>query len=201
MDEKRKPYATITIRKPRTSLLLSAILIAAIVAVAAGSILQERDAQAAQLSALQDSVETAQAGLQQSQAELAAANATLLDYRQQFADPLSYYDYSEGQGKWLRLFACSDIVLDSLTRGVSGGTIVAYNVLDRKANAHLKRRDDYSLVGEYDWAPGGEKMETIYFYMRQDVLTQGAFNWPDSNEWSVLHRNWEDYLIEHCQRL
>ena len=60
MDEKRKPYATIMIRKPRVSLLLSAVLVAAIVAVAASGILQERADRAAELETLQESLETTQ---------------------------------------------------------------------------------------------------------------------------------------------
>lgn len=201
MNEKRKPYATITFRKPRISLLVSAFMILALVAVAASGYLQERDAQAAQLGALHDSLQQSRAEFSVIEAELSAAETELVDYRQQFARPLGYYDYSEGMGKWMRHFACSRIVLDSVLPGeVDGGTLVSYNVLDRRANADLKRRDNYSFVGEYEWTPKGELSETIYFYIREDVLTDGAFTWPDSNEWDVLHRNWEDYLDDHCQR-
>lgn len=206
MDEKRKPYATLTIRKPRISLMLSAILIVAIVAVAAGGVLQERDKRDAELKSLADSLQIAQSNQRQAEAdvsaleaELSAAESKLTDYRQPFADPLGYYDYSEDRGQWLRLFSCSHIVLDSFTPGDGdGATMVSYNVLDRKATADLTRRDNYDLVGEFDWKPEGEKPRALFFYMRRDVLEEGAFSWPDSDDWPVVHRNWEDYLDDHC---
>ena len=206
MDEKRKPYATIMIRKPRISLLLSALLIAAIAAVAVGSILQERDQRAAELESLQYSLQTAQSSLRQTEAELSAnedklkaAESRLADYRKAYAEPAGYYDYSEGKGKWLRLFSCSPIVLDSHTSGESdSATLTAYNLLDRKATADLTRRDNYEPAGEYDWTPKGDEFETIFFYLRDDVLADYPFTWPDSDDWTVVHRNWEDYLEDYC---
>lgn len=198
MSEKRKPYATLTIRKPRMSFLLLVILVLAIVAVAVSGFVQERNEQAAELSALLDSVEKAQASLQQSQAELSAAEAKLVDYRAPFADPLAYYDYLDGRGKWLRLYACSQIVFDSFMSEESGVNLLSFNVLARKITRDMTQRDNYALVGEYDWAAPGESTKTIFFYMRQDVLDERAFVWPDSTDWAVQHRNWEEYLDEHC---
>ena len=207
MDEKRKPYATIMIRKPRISLLLSAILIAAIAAVAVGSILQERADRAAELDNLQQSLETTQQTLMRSETErgnveerLRAAESELAEYQMDFVEPAGYYDYSEGKGKWLRLFACSQIVLDSFKPGEGGDgvTLVAYNVHDRKSTADLTRRDNYQLVGEFDWTQRGDEFETIYFHLRDDVLADYPFTWPDGGDWTVVHRNWDDYLEEYC---
>lgn len=199
MSEKRKPYATLTIRKPRMSLLLSTILVLAIVGVVASGYIKDRNEQVAQLSSLQDGLENAQARLQQSQAELAAANAALEEYRASFSDPLAYYDYSDGRGKWLRLFACSQIVFNSFTPEASGGVnLLSFNVLAREITREVTQRDDYSLVGEFDWAAPGESTRSILFYMRQDVVAERDFTWLDSTDWNVQHRNWEEYLDDHC---
>lgn len=209
MDEKRKPFATITFRKPRISLLLSALLITAIAAVAVGSVLQERAERTAELESLEISLQDAQSSLRQTEADLdanedrlRAAESRLADYYKHFAEPAGYYDYSEGKGKWLRLFSCSRVVLDSFTPDGDGdgATLVSYNVIDRKATADLTRRDNYDLVGEFNWTPPGEMSKIIYFYLRQDVLGDAAFTWPGSDDWAIVHRNWEDYLDEHCHQ-
>ena len=206
MDEKRKAYATLTFRKPRISLLLSAILVLAIAAVAAYGILQERSIRAAALKSLEDSLRIAESHWRQAEGErdaletrLAAAESKLTSYRQAYADPAGYYDYSEGKGKWLRLFTCSSVVLESLIGGESNSaTLVGYNLVDRKATADLTRRDNYEAVGEYDWTPRGDEFETIYFHLRADVMADHPFTWPDSDEWPIVHRNWEDYLEDYC---
>lgn len=208
MDEKRKPYATIMIRKPRISLLLSVILIAAIVAVAAGGLLQDRAERAAEIETLQESLETSQSLLMRAETEhgivedrLRSAESQLEAYHKHFAEPAGYYDYSDGKGKWLRLFSCSHVVLDSFAAGGgAGATLVSYNVLDRKATSDLNRRDNYPLVGELNWTPPGEASKILYFYLREDVLEGAAFTWPDTEDWAVVHRNWEDYLDEHCHQ-
>ncbi|MCY3779422.1 MAG: hypothetical protein OXG78_03850 [Chloroflexi bacterium] len=207
MDDKRKPYATIMIRKPRISLLLSAILIAAIVAVAAGGILQERADRAVELEILQNNLETTQYTLMRSETErgivedqLRAAESQLEEYHRHFAEPAGYYDYSDGRGKWLRLFSCSHVVLDSFAAG-EGATLVAYNVIDRKAVSALTRRDNYALAGEFLWTPEEEAAVIIYFYLRQDVLEDADFTWPEREDWATVHRNWEDYLDDFCHQL
>ena len=207
MDEKRKPYATIMIRKPRVSLLLSAILVAAIVAVAAGGILHDRDQRAAEIQALQESLDASERLLMQAETEsgaisdkLKAAESQLADYQKRFAEPAGYYDYSGGRGKWLRLYSCSRIVLESLEVG-DGATLVSHYVVDRKATADLTSRDNYGEVGQISWTPEGAKPRTIFFYVRQDVLADGDFAWPDSDDWTTTHRTWEDYLDDYCQQL
>ena len=209
MDEKRKPYATIMIRKPRISLLLSAILVVAIAAVAAAGILQERSERAAELEILQQSLETtqnlvarAEMGRGEIEDKLRAAESRLADYHKQFAEPAGYYDYSDGRGRWLRLYSCSTIVLNSFNSGNGdGASLVSHNVLDRKIASDLTRRDNYSKVGDIPWTPEGEKSQTIDFYIRQDVLAGGDFAWPNSDDWAITHRNWEDYLDDYCQQL
>lgn len=208
MDEKRKPYATIMIRRPRVSLLLTFILVAAIVAVAIGGVLQERHQLDAELTSLKASLQGAQSSLRQAEAEygaledkLKAAEGQLEDYYKHFVEPAGYYDYSDGKGKWLRFFSCTHVVLDSFAAGEgAGATLVSYNVLDRKATSDLGRRDNYALVGEFNWKPPDEASKVIYFYMRQDVLAGDGFTWPDTEDWSVVHRNWEDFLDEHCHQ-
>lgn len=204
MDDKRKPYATISIRKPRVSLLVSAFIMFAIAAVATSGYLQERDQLAAELKSFEDSLGIAQSNLRQAEADLSAveekltaAESKLAEYQAAYAEPVGYYDYSEGTGKSLRLFSCSPVVMDShISRDSNSAILVAYNLLDRKATADLTRNDHYVAVGEYDWSPRGDEFETIFFYMRQDL--RDAFTWRDNEDWSLVHRNWEDYLEDYC---
>ena len=92
--------------------------------------------------------------------------------------------------------------MDSFNAGYGdGATLVSYGLIDRKAAADLTRQDNYSKVGELAWTPEGERGQTIDFYMRQDVLAGGDFAWPNSDDWTVTHRNWEEYLDDYCQRL
>lgn len=206
MDEKRKPYATISFRKPSGSFLLSAFLTLAIVSIVVISILQEREKQALQLASLQISLEDAQFSLRQAEEELgavaarlSAAESKLAKYQQQFAEPVGYFNLPGGQGKALRLFSCSVIALESLLDGdSSSATLIAYDVLDHKVSANLRERANYESVGEYTWSSGSDEVETMFFYLRQDVLAVDPFSWADSEDWAVVYPNWEDYLDEHC---
>ena len=208
MEEKRKPFATIYLRKPRKSVLLSTFLILAIVAVAASMFMQERDEQAAKLNSLEDSLQIVQSSLQiaedqlgDAEDRLADAESRIAEYQVQLGEPLGFYDFSEGRGKSLRFYSCSRNVNDALSSGDGdGATLITFDVLDRKATSDLLKGDNYDVVGNYDWQPEGYRSQTIIFYMRKDVLARDPFTLQDQEEWDEMHLDWSDHLEYDCHR-
>lgn len=206
MDNKRKPYATLTIRKPRMSQVAATTIMILLAALAVSWHLSETsrlkqqalDA-SARLQERSDALRQARVGLHEAEAQLADAearlNASLASWRLQ--EPVGFYidpeDYLSGR-RMLKAVACI---------GAADGfePYIAYGTADPDVIAEFVGRDDYVLAGQAkasaDWSFTDEISED--FYTRADVMEKFPYRWSDLRAWLSNESNWYDRLYTFCE--
>lgn len=206
MDNKQKPYATLTIRKPRMSQVAATTIMILLAALAVSWHMSETSWLQQQVQAKNVLLQEHGVALRQTQIELRDAEAQLADAEARLSaslaswrlqEPVGFYidpeDYLSGR-RMLKAVACIG--------GADGfEPYIAYGTADPDIIAEFGGRDDYVLAGQAkasaDWSFSDEISED--FYTRADVMEKFPYRWSDLRDWLGNETNWYDRLYTFCE--
>ncbi|MYD10659.1 MAG: hypothetical protein F4X02_11535 [Chloroflexi bacterium] len=198
MDDKRKPYATVSIRRPRLSQVTAAVLASLLFASAAAFVLREIEGWRSSLRDSQDQLQAAQEQFATTEAELRVIRNALrhspLSY--QTLRPVGFAVPSYGMGAYQ-----SDAEATFCLRMPDG--LEPYFVAQTNDLSYvgaLIESGDYELAGKDELSAGwiqGRYMNDDY-YTRKDVLERLPYQWSRSETWSSNSARWETRLRQFC---
>ena len=198
MDEKRKPYATISIRRPRLAQVTAAVLASLLFASAAAFVLREIEGWRDRLHAREIQLDAAQDLLARTEADLHDARDALMH------DPLSRLELrpvglavpSYGMGAYQ-----SDAEATFCLRMPEGlDPFFVAQTNDLSYVGALIESGDYELAGKDELSANwvqGRYMNDDY-YTRKDVLERLPYQWSRSETWSNNRARWEGRLRRFC---
>ncbi|MCY4072610.1 MAG: hypothetical protein OXG60_15050 [Chloroflexi bacterium] len=211
MEEKRKPFVTIFIRKPRVSRLVSAVLILLLIVAMGLFGMQEverwqekmRETER-QLQERSVSLQEAESRLQHAEMRLDEAERKLLQDSPvwQLREPVGYYlGYS---GFVTNLSEATLVFCELSALDVQGEeSAVDGHLFFLTVRAHLRSdlipTDDYQLVGrDKDSARWDAEYLSDEYYMGKRVLEISPFEWSSAKDWEDNFQDWQDHLRTFC---
>ncbi|MCY3779420.1 MAG: hypothetical protein OXG78_03840 [Chloroflexi bacterium] len=198
MDEKRKPYATISIRRPRLSQVTAAVLASLLFASVAAFVLKEIEGGRTSLRDSESQLQAAQDLIAKTEAELRVVRDALLH------DPLSRLTLrpvglavqSYGMGAYQSEAEATFCL--RMPDGLEPYFVAEAN--DLEYIGALIEGGDYELAGKdelsAEWFQG-RYINTDY-YTRKDVLERRPYQWSRSKTWSSNKAAWESRLRQFC---
>ena len=213
MGEKRKPYATITFRKPRLPFLATVGLILFVVMVS--GLLGWRDFEGMQAklqeteALLQDrtiSLNDTASRLQTVESQLQETTTKLEDYSRfwrELDEPLGYRIWHEPE-IGLEAITCVLVPEDfRLSASVyDNGYLFHYELRGRDAISAIIGNDRYKLVGKDKWGANWTYDDDLSedYYMHDNVHRVFPFKWWSSTkDWLENSWDWEDRLQRYCK--
>lgn len=217
MSEKRKPYVTISIKKPRISHLVSLMLILIIGAVAGTFGIQEYgrwQETKAELRETEGLLTEQTTRLQETEANLQATEAELQAVKSKYNaeeylrvwqshEPAGFHIDRENGGLVLQAVTCyipqdnepSNDVYDDI------GPLVHYNIVNRHTVMTLSQSDKYKLVGQDQMSAGWADDEYVsqHYYTHQAVFDRYPYTWSSSKDWGSNWRGWDERIRTYCQ--
>lgn len=205
MNEKRKPYATIHIMKPRLPHTVSAGLILLVI-LAVGLLGSGYENLHAELREAEFRLQERASQLRDVESRLQEAASELEEYAlfwRQLNEPLGFRVTPEPYAR-LEAITCLRIP-ESYRSGASVydfGYLFRYEILGRNAILDLLGDEKYKLVGRDKWSANWTLRDDFSddYYMHEAVYRIFPFRWSLSNEWVENSRDWEDRLQRYCRR-
>lgn len=198
MDEKRKPYATISFRRPRLSQVAAAVLASLLFASVAALLLNEIEGWRSSLRESEVQLQAAQELLFRTEADLHDARDALLH------DPLSRLALRP-VGLAVPSFGREAYQSDAeatfclrMPDGLEPFFVAKTN--DLNYVGALIEGGDYELTGKDELSANwvqGRYMNDDY-YTRKDVLERLPYQWSRSKTWSTNKAGWETRLRQFC---
>ena len=204
MEEKRKPFVTIFIRKPRVSRLVSAVLILFLIAAIGLFGMQEVERWQAKMRETERQLQERSLSLQEAEARLHEAERKLSQDSPvwQLREPVGYY---LGYSGFVTNRAEVTLVFCKLSAvGVPGDdSAVDGRLFFLTISAHLVSDVipivDYQLVGrDKDSAKWDTEYLSDDYYMGKRVLEKSPFTWSSAKDWEDNFQDWQDHLHAFC---
>ena len=198
VHEKRKPYATISIRRPLLSLVAAVVLASLLFASAAAFLLNEVEGWRSSWRDSQDQLQAAQEQFATTEAELRVIRDALRHnpLSHQTLRPVGFAVPSYGMGAYQ-----SDAEATFCLRMPDGlETYFVAETNDLGYVGALIESGDYVLAGKDELSANwvqGRYMNDDY-YTRKDVLERLPYDWSRSKTWSSNRSGWEAGLRRFC---
>lgn len=223
MEEKRKPYMTISFRQPRHSLALFVIMLSIGVVVGAFGIqeyqrwqnqmlatearLQETEAV---LTKTADRLQETKISLEEVETKLQGTEAELLEAKQQLEAYLPISPLNEPvafiSDKWgVNAFACLRMPQGYWTGWGSEdgiGRLLFYYAREWDSVEAITQSDQYTLVGEDVWGANWDEAEgfdSYEYYTHVAVQESHPFTWSKSKDWYSNKESWEGRFVDYCR--
>ena len=206
MDEKRKPFATITISKPRFSQVTAGILMLMIAATAVTYHLRESDRWHVQLQDVTRQLLEGAASLSEAEDRVLTLEQQLLEAENKLRDAPSLWQLDEPAGffidpqstlsgrRTLMAMACMRV-------SHSFEPYVFYFSSDQAVIEAFTQREDFLLVGQAknsaDWEYSVDISED--FYTHAAAYDRYPYKWSESRDWLSNEESWYDRLVLYCE--
>lgn len=223
MEEKRKPFMTISFRQPRHSLAIFVIMLL-IGAVAGASAIQEFQRWQKQMlqtearlhetetvltkteNRLQEtktSLEEIETKLQETEAELLDAERKLESYLpiSPLDEPIAFISDTWG----ISALTCIRMPQGYWTGWGSEdgiGRLLYYHARDWDSVETINESGQYTLVGEDEWGANWDEeegFESYAYYTHVAVQESQPFTWSKSKDWYSNKESWEGRLTDYCR--
>ncbi|MYD10658.1 MAG: hypothetical protein F4X02_11530 [Chloroflexi bacterium] len=200
MKEKRKPYASITIYKPRFSRLVSIAILLILIAALGSRAMREIDGWRSALSKTEQRLQASSELLHDRKQRLQAVEAKLERAEDRLrTEPLT----------WRTLEPAGFSVEPTVDgwQGLMTATVCARGHMYYEAYTHFFSRNrffvaelvhsgDYVLAGK---APAAIDGRYIRFYTHKDALEFDAYTWDESRNQATDHvAAWQNRLASYC---
>ena len=225
MEEKRKPYLTISVRQPRHSFTILVILLS--IGVIAGSIgiqeLQRWQQQRLETEArLQDTeadlvdtenqLQETRANLQAIEIRLQETEVELLDAKIKLESYLPITSLSEPIAFISTSWGIDSITCILMPQGfwtgwgtqLGIGRLLFYYARKWDSVEAIDESGQYILLGEDEWAADWDAEEGYAnraYYTHVAVQESHPFTWSDSKGWFNNSESWERRLIDYCREV
>ncbi len=204
MEEKRKPFVTIFIRKPRVSRLVSAVLILLLIVAMGLFGIQEVERWQAKMRETERQLQERSVSLQEAEARLHEAERKLLQDSPlwQLREPVGYYLGYSGFVTNLAeatLVFCELGALDAQGEESAVDGHLYFLTISTHLIADVIPPVDYQLVGrDKDSARWDTEYLSDDYFMGKRVLEISPFTWSSAKDWEDNFQDWQDHLRAFC---
>lgn len=223
MEEKRKPYLTISLRQPQHSLAVLFIMLS--IGVIAGAFgiqeiqrwqkqMLETEARLhdteSDLTKSENRLQEMKASMEEIETKLQETEADLLDAMRKLEAYLPISLLSEPiafiSTKWgIDAIACTKMPQGYRARGDEDGEgrLIYYFATKWDSVEAIVLSGKYRLVGEDEWSADWDEEEEGFssysYHMDVHVLDLHPFTWSKSKDWYTNRVRWESRLTDYCR--
>ena len=222
MEDKRKPYLTVSFRQPRHSLAILFIMLSIGVVAGASAIqelqrwqkqMQETEARLHEtetvLTKTENRLQETKTSLVAIESKLQDTEAELLDAERKLAAylPISPLDEPIAfiSTKWgIDAIACTQLPKGFTASGDENGEgrLLYYYAMEWDTVEAIEVSDQYKFVGEDEWGANWDEDEGFDnwgYFMHLAVLESHPFIWSKSKDWLNNKAGWESRLSDYCR--
>ena len=222
VEEKRKPYLTISFRQPRHSLVVLFIMLS--IGLIAGAFgiqefqrwqkqILETEARLhdteSELTQAENRFQMMKASLEAVETKLQETEAELLDSKRKLEAYLPISLLNEPIAFISTKWGIDAIACTKMPEGYTGagdelgeGRLLYYYATEWDTVEAIDQSDQYKFVGEDEWGANWDEDEGFDnwgYYMHVAVLESHPFTWSKSKDWLNNKDGWESRLTVYCR--